>query len=211
MNLNIVRGAVVMKRNSATLVVGGPTGVPALVKDILYQNRDRFRYGVAMSGNTALTQTLNTFMPPASIFNGFSEPVVQKLMSAPKAGKEMFVVVEPPSVTTKLTLDLAMNARHKNLAAMYIVPNTDALPDTYGGQFDFVFIGQGVNIESAWRSYAVDLELDVFKKVYNMCTDDGGYMMLKKGKETSVHWYTPRVEVPDFSVGTDPFGLLDIV
>ena len=201
-----------MKRASTVLVVGGGGGMPTLVKDVLYHNRDRFGYGVAMSVTPALTQTLAPIMPSTCVFDDFNSRVANKMME--KGGMSecvqgnMFVVAESPPLAQPTPRNLVMNGRHHKITVIYSVKDADSLPDNYMGQFDYVFLGEGVNIERAWMSYSCGLDLDVFGKVYHMCTDDGGYMMLKMWGERSAQWYTPRLTLPAFTMCTDPFGLL---
>jgi hypothetical protein len=221
-----------MRANSTVLMVGKRgTGKTTLINDIMYHNRHKFKFGVAMSPTDDTTNALGAFIPQSCIYDDFNEGVLKKILEHQKwAGRgpaekfqNMFAVLDDcaydkKSFSNKTVREVYMNGRHRKLFYMNSVQYMMDMPCQLRGQIDYVFATRDGNIsqrEKLWRNFfGVFPDYKSFSKVFDECTNDYSVLVydatVRSTKiEDTVFWYTASTDLPSFRLCDDKFWELD--
>ena len=89
-----------IKADATVLLLGKRgTGKSTLLNDIMYNVRDKFQFGIAMSPTEESTAMMASILPRSCIFNDFAEDAVGRLLQYQKrnvknGGRNMFIIMD---------------------------------------------------------------------------------------------------------------------
>lgn len=221
-----------MASNATVLMVGRRgTGKTTLMRDIMYHNRHKFKFGVAMSPTDDTTNALGAFIPRSCIFDEFNEGVVKKIMEhqkwAGKGPKEKFhnffgitddCAYDRKSYSNKTVREVYMNGRHRKFFYINSMQYVMDMPCHIRGQIDYVFAGRDGNLsqrEKLWRNFfGIFPDYKSFSKVFDECTNNYGVMVYDATKRSTkiedvVSWYVASTDLPAFRLCDEKFWELD--
>jgi hypothetical protein len=207
------------------------SGKSTLIKDILYHNRDKFRFGIGMSPTDAVTGDMAEIMPRSSIYDDFCEPAIKEMLeyqrvavkNNPDRLNNMFCSLDDCAYDgkvfkTKTIREIYMNGRHRKIFFLNSVQYMMDMPANIRGQVDYVFALQDNNHdqkEKLWRYFfGVFPDFKSFNTVFEACTDGFGCLVMDTSVRSSkiedcIFHYQANPDLPSFRLCDDKFWNLE--
>jgi hypothetical protein len=220
-------------RANATVLMSGKrgTGKTTLINDIMYHNRDKFRFGVGMSPTDDTTDALGAFIPNSCVYDEFDEGALQRMLTVQKkAGRgppekfhNVFCVLDDcafdkKTFSNKAIREVFMNGRHRKIFIINSIQYVMDMPAGLRGQFDYVFATRNDNHdekEKLWKYFfGMFPSFRSFEKVLEECTDEYSVIVFdgtvrSKNVEDKIFHYTADPGLPSFRMCDDIFWKLD--
>ena len=230
-----------MASNSTVFMIGKRgTGKSTLIADIMYHNRDKFKYGIAMSETEAVTGDLSRFIPRSCLYHEFNETALEGVMMHQKRDgakvkraknrgeemslKNMFVIMDDcahdkKTLSNSTMREAFMNGRHRALFIVNAVQYMMDIPSAIRGQIDYVFATRDNIRDQREKLYkyffGIFDDFETFSRVLDECTDGFNCIVLD-GKSRSnkvedvVFYYQADPDIPEFRLCDDIFWTLDV-
>lgn len=191
--------------------------------------------GTFISGSEDGNGYYSEFVPQTFIFGDYDDSVIDKFLTRQKKksvqAKKLKKQGKPiPNIRALLLMDdclgdddwkknksmkkLIFDGRHWHTTLAIVVQEPVGFPNSWRGMIDYIFLttnSSGNDLEKIYKQYANGIgfkNLNEFKKVHNLCTQDHSVMVLKRSKSTEL---TDRVfkfkaeYQPDFRFGHPKF------
>jgi molybdopterin-guanine dinucleotide biosynthesis protein len=220
-------------RDTATVQFIGKrgSGKSTLIKDILYHNRDKFRFGIGMSPTDEATNDMASIMPRSCIYNTFEESAIETMLETqrmsvkkhPERKNNMFCVIDDcaydsKAFRTKAIRESFMNGRHRKMFVMNAVQYMMDMPANLRGQIDYIFAMQDTNHdqkEKLWKYFfGIFPDYKSFNTVFESCTEGFGCIVMDTTVRSNkiddcVFHYKANPNLPSFRLCDDVFWNLD--
>jgi len=175
-------------KNNSTVLIDGVrgTGKTELVHDIVYNLRDRFRFGVQMGSKGE-----HGYVPEFCSFDSVNPRILEKIMKYQKKHNENILCVLDGFTyeDVKPNVNFLMNGRHRNVSSILTNQGGISLPPLMRGQIDYLFVtGDHREKEKLWKHYFAGMfpEFEDFTKVFDECTnEDYKWLVLDLSNRTS--------------------------
>lgn len=219
-----------MKSDATVLMIGKRgTGKSTLIADIMYHNKDKFKFGIGMSSTDESSGDLSRIMPRSCIFNQFSERGVKRLLALQKKrGKKtgldnMFIIMDDCAYDRKTLAnnsirEVFMNGRHYKLFIINAVQYMMDIPTYLRGQIDYVFATRDNIIDQREKLYrfffGMFKDYTTFSSVMDSCTNGFDCIVLDATARSNnpsdcVFWYKGSPDIPSYRLCDDVFWKLD--
>lgn len=207
------------------------SGKSTLIKDILYHNRHKFRYGMGMSPTDEATNDMGEIIPRSCIYNTFSEEAIERALEMqriavkkhPERNNNMFCAVDDcaydsKSFRTRAIRESFMNGRHRKMFFMNSVQYMMDMPANLRGQIDYVFALQDTNHdqkEKLWKYFfGIFPDYKSFNTVFESCTEGYGALVMDTTVRSNkiddcVFHYQANPNLPKFRLCDDIFWEMD--
>lgn len=213
-----------IKNNRALFLIGRRgTGKSFLLKDILYNLRNRVDTAYAMCPTATSLEMFGTCIPPANIYEKYDESFVKCLFNAldvlKKTGHPRSVALALDDIMYKKNVmksetmrEVMMNGRHVNMWVINCVQYLMDMGPDARTQIDYVFVLKTSSVnerQKLWKYFFGMFEsFDMFNQTINKCTENFECLVLdqtepKNSIQESVFYYKadPRLENVTFQVG----------
>ena len=220
-----------IKADATVLLLGKRgTGKSTLLNDIMYNVRDKFQFGIAMSPTEESTAMMASILPRSCIFNDFAEDAVGRLLqyqkrNDKKGGRNMFIIMDDCAYDTrtlkgKNIREVFMNGRHRKIFIINAVQYMMDVPSFLRGQIDYVFAMRDNIIdqrEKLWKFFfGMFNEYKNFAAVMDQCTEGHNCLVLdnttrSNNVEDCIFWYCANPQLPSYRLCDDVFWQLDDV
>ncbi len=221
-----------MKPDATVMMIGRRgSGKSTLISDVMYNMRDQFSFGLAMSPTEDSSASLGEFLPRACIYNEFSDSAIGQMLRYQRANvdvknhrfRNMFLIMDDcgfdnKSLKSKNMREVFMNGRHRKMFIVYAVQYLMDIPSALRGQIDYVFVTHDnmiSNREKLWKYFfGMFNDYKDFSKVMDTCTDGRNCIVLNttvrsNRPEDCVSWYCASPDLPRFRTCDDIFWRLD--
>lgn len=206
------------------VIIGKPgTGKSTLIKDILYNFRNRLPVGVAMVGTLEGVEDYRTFMPDTYIYDEYNQEVIDNMLKRQnKAVKRAWrnpyaflamddCMYDKKWLKERSTRDIFMNGRHYKLLVIIALQYSMDIPPSLRTCLDYIFLlRENIprNREKLYDHYCgIFPNKAIFENVFSSCTENYECMVIKNRTisnkiEDVVFWYKAE-EHPPFRMGSD--------
>lgn len=202
------------------------TGKSTLMKDLLYQHRNKFPLGLVLSETNAESGDFEGLVPPLFTYDYYNQQAMDNLVMRQRRmvrqnGEQnpknfAFVVVDDCMddtswVNHKTTKGIFKNGRHWDLFFLLSMQYCLGIPPTLRTCLDYIFILREPmqrNREQLWKNYAsIFPTFEMFCDALDDLTQDYHCMVIKNRVLSNkiddvVFWYKAKRHKP-FRVGTD--------
>lgn len=207
------------------------SGKSTLINDVLYHNRDKFRYGIGMSPTDEATKGMSSIMPRSSVYSNFSKEAIERMLDTqrvavnrhPDRNNNMFLIMDDCAFDKKTfssttIREVFMNGRHRKIFYVNSVQYMMDMPSFLRGQIDYVFAmqdNQHDNKERLWKYFfGIFPDYKSFNTVFENCTNDFGCLVMdttvRSNKiEDCIFWYRADPNLPKFKLCAEIFWKLD--
>ena len=215
------------KENCVWLLIGPRnTGKSVLLKDLLYNTRDNYDFGMAMTATVSTVDTLKEIFPHKLIYtNGYDYAkgekfleTCKKLVQQRKKRNCLLVLddcmFENSVMKTETQKNLHLNGRHYNTSIFNTTQYSMIIPTQIRSNIDYV-LALSDSITSNRRKlyeyfFGMFPSYRTFDKVFSKITENYGAMVIdrtqKSGQVTDmIKWYRASVDVPVFRIGKPIF------
>lgn len=224
-----------IKEDKVVVMIGKrETGKSVLVKDLLYQHRDKLPIGTVISPTEQANKFFSNIVPPMFIHDEYTPEIVEnvvkrqkKMLSAiQKQGKDKidpraFLILDDCLYDESWTKDknirlLFMNGRHYNIMFVITMQYPLGIRPNLRTQIDYVFILRENLINNRrriWENYAgMFPTFDMFCQVMDQCTEDFHCLVINNNAksnslEDQVFWYKADIR-PPFQLGNRQFWIM---
>ena len=222
--------ATAIKKDAVVLLIGKRgSGKTTLMKDIMFNMKDKLDFGVAMSPTEETTASLSSFLPPSCIYNSFSSTALDTMLEHQRkqikkgSKKNIFLLLDDCMYDKKImagtnTRELFMNGRHRKIFFMNSVQYMMDMPAALRSQVDYVFALKENIIssrEKLWKYFfGMFQDFRDFNKVMNSCTQGYECIVVDNTSRSNdlsdcIYWYQANVNLPAFRMGAQVFWDLD--
>jgi hypothetical protein len=200
------------------------SGKSFLVKDWLYNHKDRFFAGIVMSG----TEEGNRFyerevgIPPSFIYNDFDERALQRLVDRQRAmtidgtAKSVYVILDDLAFDRKvwskpLIRQLLMNGRHWKISVYISLQYFLEVSPAFRANIDIiVLLKDNLHREKLYKTFFQMLpNFGTFNQIMDACTADYRALILDNSSNSTkindcIFWYKAKAR-PPFKIGHSMF------
>lgn len=232
-NLNIKPFDPTTIKETATVQFIGKrgSGKSTLIKDILYHNRHKFRYGIGMSPTDEATGDMREIMPRSCIYNTFSETAIENMLEFqrlavkknPNRNNNVFCSMDDcaydkKSLSSRAIREGFMNGRHRKMFLINSVQYMMDMPANLRGQVDYIFALRDTNHdqkEKLWKYFfGIFPDYKSFNTVFEACTDGYGCLVMDNTVRSHriddcIFHYQANPNLPSFRLCDDIFWKLD--
>jgi energy-coupling factor transporter ATP-binding protein EcfA2 len=222
--------ATTIKKDAVVLLIGKRgSGKTTLMKDIMFNMKDKLDFGIAMSPTEETTASLGSFLPPSCIYNTFSSTALDTMLEHQRVqikkghNRNVFLLLDDCMYDKKVmagtnTRELFMNGRHRKIFFMNSVQYMMDMPAALRSQVDYVFALKENIIssrEKLWKYFfGMFQDFRDFNKVMNSCTQGYECIVVDNTVRSNdlsdcIYWYQANVSLPPFRMGADVFWRLD--
>ena len=220
--LNIQKfDASIISPNAVVLLVGKRgTGKSTLMKDIMYNMRDRLDFGIAMSPTEDCTSDLASYVPKTCIYNDYNGERINAMLESQRRSikngtkRQLFLMLDDcmydKKVMKGITIrNLFMNGRHRKVFFLNCQQYVMDMPPDLRTNVDYIFaLRENImsNKEKLWKFFfGVFPTFQQFNTVMDACTQNYECLVFN-GKSTStniedcIFWYKAATDIPEFSL-----------
>ena len=219
-----------IKPHRIALLIGRRgSGKSVLMRDILYNLRDRFDFVLAMCPTLESSGILKEHMPKACVYDRYVQSKVDALVKcatecAANGHPRNFLLIlddvlyDKAICRTQSFRYLFYNGRHAKIACIVLCQYLIDIPPDMRAQIDYVFTMKENTIQNRLKLYkmffGVFASFEDFSAVLDRCTQNYETLMLDNTMQTNsptdcVFWYKAKLGTGDFKVGKDVFFNLE--
>lgn len=200
------------------------SGKSFLIKDWLYNHRNRFFAGIVMSG----TEEGNRFyekevgIPPSFIYNDFDERALQRLVDRQRAmtvdgtAKSVYVILDDLAFDRKvwgkpLIRSILMNGRHWKISVYISLQYFLEVSPAFRANIDIIILlKDNLHREKLYKTFFQMLpNFAMFNTIMDACTADYRALILDNSSNSTkinecIFWYKAKPRAP-FRIGHSMF------
>ena len=208
-----------MKNDRIVLIFGKRgTGKTVLLRDIMYNLRNGFDVGIAMSPTVENVEMFSEHLPGRFVYDDLAKGAIETVVNTAKALSQAkkvrnFVVVmddcmyDKDALKGKSIMNLFMNGRHYNVCFINCVQYMMTMNAALRSQIDYVFVlreSSRKNRKKLWEDFfAVFSDFGSFNRVFESATRNFSALVVDNTVQSSsasdtVFWYKATYELPPF-------------
>lgn len=204
------------------------TGKSVLMKDIMYNLRHEFDFGIAIAPNQDTIEAFRDFMPDMYIYKDFDGDMILDLINNIKITQEngirkRFFIIMDDCMKNKAVFnseglkELANNGRHYELFTLITAQDIMGLPPGFRKNADYVVALSDTDVKSkrkTWEEcFGVFPNFPMFEQAFDLCTMDRHCLVVDRtrGGATlleSVSRYKADPNIGKFMVGNRDYWKL---
>lgn len=218
-----------LKPHRIIIIVGKRgTGKSVMQRDLMYNLRDKWDLGVAMTPTEESAQTFSQHMPENWIYNGFSSTKLDQILNMQrelckdKKERNLFLILDDCMYDKKILKgtgirDLFMNGRHLKVTLCNAVQYVMDMGPDLRTQVDYVFaLRENIisNKSKLWKYFFGMFDrYEDFARVMDKCTENHSAIVMDNttgscNVDECIFWYKATHDLPEFKIGKDVFWKL---
>ena len=220
-----------MRTNTTAMDIGKRgNGKSTIVKDIMYNLRDKFHFGIHISPTEDSNGQMQGVMPRACIYTSFDDSIVTRSLNFQKkvsrgGGQQRNIFIstddcmfDPKTLKGKGVREGFMNGRHRNIFLINAVQYMMDIPSGLRGQIDYVFATRDNIIsqrDKLWRYFfGMFADFRDFSAVMDQCTEGFNCIVIDNtirtnNPEECIFWYNANPDLPSFRLCDSVYWNLD--
>ncbi len=210
-------------KDDSTIAIIAPrrSGKSVLVKDILYNKRTNFAYGLVVSSTENVNRFYGEFIPdifihteydPVRIAGFIQKQTVRVMKEGKHDGNKAFLILDDVLHDQKVwkndssLKNIFFNGRHINLCFIILIQDTMGLTPAFRNNLDatIIFYNEKLNEhKKIFEHYSSQLDtFQSFQKVYStVCKDHRALIFMREG----IYNYKAKIIEYPFRVGSPSF------
>lgn len=194
------------------------TGKSILLRNVVYDLRDRFTHGIVFSRTEGANRFWANHIPSLFIFTEFDDEPIWQLIDAQiseirrigfEAAGEAFLIVDDMGLDRKFThsevlKEMAANGRHYKIAILITTQYGTSVPPDIRGNMSYVFVLRERNIMTRVKlheQYCGEFKtFALFEHVLRACTEQHECLVVDKTAETwdlgeQIYYFRSRMDL----------------
>ena len=208
------------------------TGKSILLRDLMYSQRDKIEYAIAMSPTREASEGFRRVLPPTSVYDEYDGDVVTQMLelqrerantSGMNSLRNLALVLDDcmydkTVMKSKTMRNLFMNGRHYKCFFLAAVQWLMDLGPDLRTQVDYVFALRENILSNRERLYkyffGIFPKYEDFSRVFDACTANYECLVIdntvnSNNVEDCIFWYKASVDIPDFRMCAPVYWELD--